>query len=721
MKRIIIMIFFLICFNLFCFNIQEISEFNKTESYVTYDDTYAVKDDYLFSTTIRGFQIHQILSDSLELVNDFNLENITYHLKIKDDFLFVSSGLSKLYKYDISNVTEPVLMDSIEMLGVYVFFFNNELLYVNEHTSTGWKIHIFDYFTLEEINFYNVPHAVSALMKVAENVARVSIFDHLYIYDISDPYSIEFIGYDETNEHSGPKVQLLPDSLLAVGSSFGRFEFYDISDPFDWEVICFIDKGAACFTINENRLLIMDYQEILLYDISTITSPVLLDTVSSAYYDFYRNMKAFDNNIFAGTYFGKLNYYKLNNDEIEIKHTISNGGRLSSMKKQQENLYILSRLEGIFHWDISDIANPVYQNNYLSIKFGFSMFKAQNILIVYGQDFEMLTTINTVFRINENGELDELDTLYFENSNVERLHYHPEYGFFMITGTTLYIYHLDENDELQETFTMEVPEILFSEFIFNGNIAYVIGYHQMYVLANIDDPNLITVSNTIIIDDYEALLSYGFFRNYLFIGSEDYFFPCKVFDISQPDNPVLFTEIDDCGLVAIDEENEILFSGFDETYAYDISNIESGIAPQIYQFPIWCLNEELITFNQNNQPYLSLLDRNSCRIFEYETTSNSEETVIEIKPTMQNYPNPFNPETIISFSIPNQSNVELAVFNFKGQKVKQLVSDQLSAGQHNVVWNGKDSNNKSVSSGIYLYKLKVNDKTMSARKCILLK
>ncbi len=720
MKRMIIMIFLLICFNLFCFNIQEISQFNQTESYITYDDTYAVKDDYLYSTTIRGFQIHQILTDSLELVNDFNLEKHTYHLKIKDDFLFVSCGIDRLYKFDISNVTEPVLIDSIEMLGAYVFFFNNEFLYVNEHTITGWKIHIFDYFTLEEINCYNVPHTVSALKKIAENVARVSIFDHLYIYDISDPYSIEFIGYDETNEHSNPKVQLLPDSLLAVGSHLGKFEIYDISQPTDWQLITFIGYDGMCFNIINNRLIIKGYRTLYLFDISDLSEPILLDSTSIASYDMFRNLKAFGNNIFAGTYAGKLIYYKLSDDHFHVNQTISNGGRLSSMKKHQENLYILSLLEGIFHWDISDIANPVYQNNYLSTKFGFSMFKAQNILIVYGQDFEMLTTINTVFRINEYGELDELDTLYFENSNVERLHYHPEYGFFMITGTTLYIYHLDENDELQESFTMEVPEILFSEFIFNGNIAYVIGYHQMYVLTNIDEPNLITVSNTIIIDDYEALLSYGFFRNYLFIGSEDYFFPCKVFDISQPDNPILFTEIDDCGLVAIDEENEILFSGFDETYAYDISNIESGIAPQIYQFPIWSLNEELITFNQNNQSCLSILDRNSCRIFEYDTTSYSEETLIEIKPAMKNYPNPFNPETIISFSIPNQSNVELTVFNFKGQKVKQLISDQLTSGAHSVIWDGRDDSNLPVGSGIYFYKLEAGN-YQQVRKMILMK
>ncbi len=88
---------------------------------------------------------------------------------------------------------------------------------------------------------------------------------------------------------------------------------------------------------------------------------------------------------------------------------------------------------------------------------------------------------------------------------------------------------------------------------------------------------------------------------------------------------------------------------------------------------------------------------------------------------LSNYPNPFNPITTISFSIPKDSNIELSVYNSKGQKVKQLVSNQLSAGQHSVVWNGVDDKSKPVSSGVYLYKLNVNGKTEAVKKCLLLK
>jgi flagellar hook assembly protein FlgD len=86
----------------------------------------------------------------------------------------------------------------------------------------------------------------------------------------------------------------------------------------------------------------------------------------------------------------------------------------------------------------------------------------------------------------------------------------------------------------------------------------------------------------------------------------------------------------------------------------------------------------------------------------------------------QNYPNPFNPTTTISYSLAQPGNVELAVYNIKGQKVKTLVNERKEAGSHKVIWNGKNDTNKSVSSGIYFYQLSTYTKNMK-KKMLLLK
>ena len=100
--------------------------------------------------------------------------------------------------------------------------------------------------------------------------------------------------------------------------------------------------------------------------------------------------------------------------------------------------------------------------------------------------------------------------------------------------------------------------------------------------------------------------------------------------------------------------------------------------------------------------------------------SNDNSVVAPNVTSMSNYPNPFNPETTISFSLKRGSQVSLEVFNILGQHVTTLVDNYKSIGNHTVVWNGKDKNNNSLSSGIYLYKLTAGNQT-KMNKMILMK
>ena len=86
----------------------------------------------------------------------------------------------------------------------------------------------------------------------------------------------------------------------------------------------------------------------------------------------------------------------------------------------------------------------------------------------------------------------------------------------------------------------------------------------------------------------------------------------------------------------------------------------------------------------------------------------------------QNYPNPFNPETRIDFSLPEAAYVELKVYNILGKTVRVLAEQQMTAGSHSVIWNGRDDDGSSVSSGIYFYRLETSELSLS-KKMILLK
>jgi hypothetical protein len=84
------------------------------------------------------------------------------------------------------------------------------------------------------------------------------------------------------------------------------------------------------------------------------------------------------------------------------------------------------------------------------------------------------------------------------------------------------------------------------------------------------------------------------------------------------------------------------------------------------------------------------------------------------------YPNPFNPETTISFSLLQESEVELAVYNIKGQRTKTLVDETFRPDTYNIIWQADNDKGNKVSSGVYFIKLKIG-KEILTEKVILLK
>jgi hypothetical protein len=86
----------------------------------------------------------------------------------------------------------------------------------------------------------------------------------------------------------------------------------------------------------------------------------------------------------------------------------------------------------------------------------------------------------------------------------------------------------------------------------------------------------------------------------------------------------------------------------------------------------------------------------------------------------QNYPNPFNPTTTIVYQVPEVAHVTLEVYNVLGDRVATLVDNQQAAGYYRVEWNGKDSGQRTVSSGVYYYRMSAGQFT-SIKKMMLVK
>jgi len=86
----------------------------------------------------------------------------------------------------------------------------------------------------------------------------------------------------------------------------------------------------------------------------------------------------------------------------------------------------------------------------------------------------------------------------------------------------------------------------------------------------------------------------------------------------------------------------------------------------------------------------------------------------------QNYPNPFNPITTLRYDLPEQSMVNIIIYDLLGRHVRTLLNQTQDAGYRSVIWNATNDYGKPVSAGVYLYKIQVG-KFVQTRKMVLLK
>lgn len=87
----------------------------------------------------------------------------------------------------------------------------------------------------------------------------------------------------------------------------------------------------------------------------------------------------------------------------------------------------------------------------------------------------------------------------------------------------------------------------------------------------------------------------------------------------------------------------------------------------------------------------------------------------------QNFPNPFNSTTTISFTLNRSYLVALKIYDLSGKLVKTLLYENKMPGRYEVIWNGKETHGRMVSTGIYYYVLKIGENQLLSKRMLLLK
>lgn len=168
-----------------------------------------------------------------------------------------------------------------------------------------------------------------------------------------------------------------------------------------------------------------------------------------------------------------------------------------------------------------------------------------------------------------------------------------------------------------------------------------------------------------------------------------------------PENTTLTLPLNDTqsfSVIAVDCDNDISYSWF-------VNDINQNVSLNTFEYQ----------FTQSSIHVIKVVVTDGIASVEQTWTvsvpvANDDPSVTPLVTKLYpNYPNPFNPETTIRYSMKIPDHVKVSVYDIRGNLVNVLYNGLSQAGFNDVVWKGVDSNNKAVSSGIYIIKMETKD------------
>lgn len=109
-----------------------------------------------------------------------------------------------------------------------------------------------------------------------------------------------------------------------------------------------------------------------------------------------------------------------------------------------------------------------------------------------------------------------------------------------------------------------------------------------------------------------------------------------------------------------------------------------------------------------------------CPALAPKTVAGASEALPKTPELQSNYPNPFNASTVIAYTLTAGARVKIEIFDILGRRVSTLVDEPQTAGLHQIIWNGTDTNGRALASGVYFYRLSAGGSSQ-AKKMVLLK
>jgi hypothetical protein len=178
-----------------------------------------------------------------------------------------------------------------------------------------------------------------------------------------------------------------------------------------------------------------------------------------------------------------------------------------------------------------------------------------------------------------------------------------------------------------------------------------------------------------------------------------------------------------------DEEDDFV-TGSKMTYTYNDRGDMTEEHHQYLRDTEWVTSTDItVTYDDQGriaesitQAYLRNMNITVRYLYSYDYITHIAENTSDTPaalPLTANYPNPFNLSTTIRFLLPVAGYAELVIFNVMGQKVRNLLSGEMTPGEHFAVWDGCDDSGDAVTTGVYFSRLTTLNSSVSGRMMLV--
>lgn len=766
MKKFIsvILCLFPIILSSLTFEFEKIDEFAVSGNY---GDLHRllIEDNYMYSISRYGFEIHTVDEDNGELnrISVIPIEGEVDDIEKIENNVFVSVSsiircqneiLSAIYKIDVSNPYEPVVVDSIifpeniinYVLRTYGGYLAYHKLEEIDNQLLITQLVFIDPVTFEEIllfpiNNWTCPLRENYFLK-KRNLTGL-IFD---VYDYTDINNIQMVGsvdFEECPTEFMKIYAINENTLVLLGNE--SISIYDISNLSNIQLVSTyyrynnLSPFGDCLQIDNFLLIPSQSAGIEVVDITDIENPIFydfwefpLDELMDPLFFTWAGVIYTGNFLYMGSAFNGILLMYFDNGNIEYVDKFRNN-RINKHKFQIYNDYLITTgfSGGFYVYNIENINSPdlitiLFEDLYVRT---FEIINDHIYLIYintnaesydYFMVYDILDISNPILMWDE--LLNECSYLIINENEPDNIYVYSFVNSFQ--SFEMRKYDIADPGNIELILLYEFPEIIFQSLFYNGYLyslgSYTNEWRDLFIFDGFEDENPELVNQ---ITNFTNCNKIRLIKSYLNLSPSAHSESDSFFHLYDPLNPELAFTIQNTstGYNSYCKDN-VLFSPCN--YTVFLYNLENNPTGEMEPFDHFNLNSEYrgISFFSQGEENFFFCEQTECiSTYSYTIyTGMIDNELMKPECTLSNHPNPFNPETKIIFNLIESGNAKLEIYNIKGQKVKTLMDCYMIPGLSEMIWNGKDQNDMSVASGIYFYRLRTPSQNIY-KKMMLLK